>query len=222
MLIQSIILKKTSSSEVIRMWPQGSTILKTFSENLHQFLLLNTIKQSEGGLSFSDLKAMNAGNHSFLYRELRKLVEENFLEQKAGNPDQHEREGGRPKQLFTLTGKGTQRLETLQESLRAILDGIMHLLPQGQEIDVSDFLEKGTFAGLVNPIDLLLRNKNRTVEEKLQVLGEIETTIEAQLARVRSAKKQLEEYGDVDAPAKPESRSLDQVEYQNTNGGNEE
>jgi DNA-binding HxlR family transcriptional regulator len=174
------------------MWPQGSIIIRTFSENLHQFLVLNTIKQTADGLSFSELKTMNAGNPSFLYRELRKMVEENYLEQ-TGIQDPREREGGRPKQRFTLTELGKQRLEALQESLRSVLEGITRLLPNDQDINVGEFLEFGTFQGQINPIDLLLQRADRSAEEKLKILGEIETAITAQLKKVRAAIKQLQD-----------------------------
>lgn len=203
------------------MWPQGSMIIRTFAENLHQFLLLNTIKQAVDGLSFSDLKAMNAANPSFLYREMRKLVEENYIEQKTGIQDQRDHEGGRPKQRFTLTEDGTQKLEALQVSLRTVLEGITRLLPNDQDMNVGEFLEYGTFQGLINPVDQILQSKNRSPEEKLKILGEMEAAIAAQLINVQTAMRQL--YDDKDANLTSESRSssLDQVNDEDTNGGNE-
>jgi DNA-binding PadR family transcriptional regulator len=186
-------------------------IIRTFSENLHQFLVLNTIKQAADGLSFSELKTMNAANPpSFLYRELRKLVDENYLEQ-TGIQDQREREGGRPKQRFTLTETGKQRLESLQGSLRSVLEGITRLLPNDQDIDVGEFLEFGTFQGQVNPIDHLLQRNDRSTDEKLKILGEIEAAITAQLAKVRAAVKQLQDGSTEDPAPETASGSFDQA-----------
>ncbi|HMF34375.1 MAG TPA: PadR family transcriptional regulator [Candidatus Lokiarchaeia archaeon] len=188
------------------MWPQGSTILRSLSENLHHFLLLNTIKQHEGGLAFSDMKGMHAGNPSFLYREMRKLTDEGFL---VTQIDQHEREGGRPKQLFTLTDAGFQKLEELQDSLRGIFEGIQTRFPLGEhDINVGEFLEKGTFQDLLNPIDYFLQ-KNLPVEEKLRILGEMEKGIQMQLSKVQNAIHQL-----------AEQENSTQENETNSNGGN--
>jgi len=170
------------------MWPQEFTIFESFAEKLHQLLLLNTIKQCSDGLAFSDFKEMGCQAPSRVYRCLKKLEEDGYLASQATIQS-----SGRPKQPFILTPTGIQKLQELKESLRQNLEWIQtRFSEKTQEMNVGEFLEKGSFHHLGMPIDYILQNTSIPFEQKRIILTEMEKMLSAKLVKIRAALQQFE------------------------------
>ncbi len=170
------------------MWPQEFTLFETFTEKIHQLLLLNTIKQSPEGLAFSDFKEMGCEAPTRVYRILKKLEEDGYLTTQTTPPS-----SGRPKQPFVLTKTGLQKLQELKDSLREILEGIRARFPEKtQNLNIPEFLEKGTFHHFGTPADFILQNSSIPAEKKRQILAEMEKMLSNEIEKIHSALKQLE------------------------------
>ncbi len=170
------------------MWPQEFTIFETFTEKIHQLLLLNTIQQSPEGLAFSDFKEMGCEAPTRVYRILKKLEEDGYLTTQT-TPQS----SGRPKQPFVLTATGTEKLQKLRESLREILEGVRTRFPEKTHIlNIPEFLEKGTFCHLRTPADFILQNSSIPAEKKRQILTEMEKMLTNEIEKIHTALKQLE------------------------------
>lgn len=174
------------------MWPNSFDVIRKLSENLHQFLLLNTIKNQAGGGSFSELKGINAGPPSCLYRGLRRLARDGCL---IAQRDPADGEGGRPQIRFTLTDAGHQRLQELQNSLQAIFEEIQTRFLVTDQISVHDLLEKGTLQSLGGPVNHILHDPHSTVQSKRKTLVRMERMLQEQLTEVRRGLQHLEETG---------------------------
>ncbi|OLS14363.1 MAG: hypothetical protein RBG13Loki_2012 [Promethearchaeota archaeon CR_4] len=170
------------------MWPQDFTIFESFAEKLHQLLLLNTIKQRSEGLAFSDFKEMGCEAPSRVYRCLKNLEEDGFLTSQAAPQS-----SGRPKQPFILTPRGIQKLQEIKESLRKIFEWIRTRFPEEtQDVNVAEFLEKGSFHPLRLPINYIVQNTSIPVEKKRIILTEMENMLSTMLSKIRTALQQFE------------------------------
>jgi DNA-binding PadR family transcriptional regulator len=175
------------SLELTNMWPQEFTIFETFTEKIHQLLLLNTIQQSPEGLAFSDFKEMGCEAPTKVYRILKKLEEDGYLTTQT-TPQS----SGRPKQPFILTSSGVQKLQELRDSLREILEGIRTRFPEKtRDLNIPEFLEKGTFHHFGTPGDFILQNDSIPVEKKRRILTEMEKMLSNELNKIRAALQQL-------------------------------
>ena len=109
-----------------------------------------------------------------------------------------------------LQSQAVQKLEELQDSLRRIFEGIQTRFPLGErDTNVGEFLEKGTFQDLLNPVDYFLQ-KNIPVEEKRRILGEMEKGLLMQLSKVQGALHQF-----------ALQKEANQENESQSNGGNE-
>jgi DNA-binding MarR family transcriptional regulator len=170
------------------MWPQEFTIFESFAEKLHQLLLLNTINQCSDGLAFSDFKEMGCEAPSRVYRCLKKLEEDGFLTSQA-TPQS----SGRPKQPFILTPTGIQKLQEIKEYLRKIFELIRtRFSEETQDINIAEFLEKGSFHRFGTPMDFILQNTSIPIEKKHKILVEMEKMLSTKLIKIRAALQQFE------------------------------
>ena len=139
------------------MWPQGFTLSEIFIRKIRQFRLLNNIKQSPEGLAFSGLKYQIGSKVSTrVYRILKKLEDDGYLAAQTTLPSSE-----RLKQHFILTPKRIQKLQELKVS-----HGMQARFPEETEdINVPEFLEKGTFHHFRTPAEFILQNDSIPCEK---------------------------------------------------------
>ncbi len=181
------------------------TLLKEFSMEIHQFLLLNTIKQNPQGVAFSEFKEMPTEGieaegkenkpPTFIYRLLRRLEQDGCLRRQ----EEHGNESGRPKQRFLLTSKGIQKLLELQSSLKKIFEDIQtHFPEKTQNFSIGEFLEKGTLEPFESPVDHIMHENISSINKQKKLiyfekrLTEMMKMLRTELDKIRAYQQQLE------------------------------
>ena len=157
----------------------GSGTLRGHWHDLHTLLFLNFITQHKEGVTFYDLKQIENLPASRVYRKMKKLEEEGYLEK-----TEQQNVTGRPKFVFKISQMGLSLQDTLKTKLLKVTNLLAAQYPKHTDFDIESFLKQGTLILFKSPLQHILENSKLEPQEKLQCLQNMKQDHEEILKKI--------------------------------------
>ncbi|MHA1520207.1 MAG: hypothetical protein ACTSRK_08495 [Promethearchaeota archaeon] len=153
---------------------------------LRMLFLFNTIEESKDGLTYYDLKKYSHMPQSKIYRMMNRLHEDGFLLREESQNDL-----GRPKYLFSLSDKGLEKKQDIQEELEKFILFLKERFPEHSDFDEEKFLSSASLEMWQDPVSHILSSE-KSLGKKLKILQNMQEDIIDRHSEVDSAIQQVE------------------------------